>query len=236
MNKKMIALCRKYKIALGEHLNEGAAASLRKASRLGQEAVGLGLETLDLARIHEGAMLTIFSPLTSMSHRDSLLKRGQVFFIEALAPIERTHRAALNAKLDRDCVIKQLLDRTRELAISRQDVKDGIVRRKAAEQAFQNAEEHYKNLLKESQSIQKSLRTLVHRVLSNQESERGQISGRLNDEISQELLGINVWLLNLNRTGNTSREKLLKDIRATQSLVDKSTLMIRRMARESRTT
>src|SRR5206468_10017707 len=59
MKRKLIALSRRYVTALRKHLKQGPRASLQPARGLGRQAVAIGLETLDVARIHEEALATL---------------------------------------------------------------------------------------------------------------------------------------------------------------------------------
>jgi signal transduction histidine kinase len=227
----MTALFRQYEVALREHLKHGANSAFKTAARLGERAVALGLETLDLAKIHQRALLTAIAPQDSTRARDSLVKQAQIFFIEAITPIERTHLAATAA---RDHWIKlsgTLQARTGELAVSKRNLQKGIVERKAAERSLKKESQRRAKSLKESRSLLESLRALSHRVISAQENERGQISRELHDEIAQVLLGINVRLLSLQRQGSGDAKLLLEEIAATQRLVEQSVKELRRFAR-----
>src|ERR1043165_999265 len=99
MRRKLFSLSRKYKVALKKHLKQGPRVSLHPARGLGQQAVALGLETLDVARIHEDALAT----LEAGSKGDGVIRRAELFFAEVITPIENTHGAALeaNARLTR---------------------------------------------------------------------------------------------------------------------------------------
>jgi two-component system, NarL family, sensor histidine kinase DegS len=234
MKRKMSVLSRQYEAALGEYLKSRSNSGLKKAGALGTEAVSLGLETLDLAKMHEQALIEIGAS-NSAGSRDGLAKRAQTFFVEANFSIERTHLAAAKADLHWTKLNERLHERTSELAISKRDVKTNMAQRKAAEESLRTKNEYYGKLLKESKSMQESLRSLTHRVLSAQESERGKISRELHDEIAQILLGINVRLLTLQQKGSLDAEKLLKDIASTQQIVDKSIQTMRRAARKFHT-
>ena len=59
MKQKLIGLSQRYVTALRKHLKQGPRASLQPALGLGRRAVVLGLETLELARIHERAVATL---------------------------------------------------------------------------------------------------------------------------------------------------------------------------------
>ena len=231
MRVKMRALSREYESALGDYLKDRTASGLRRAAPLGTHAVALGLETLDLAKIHEQALAALDGAGSGAS-RDGRARRAQTFFVEANGPIERTHLAAAAADLRWNKLNETLHERTSELAVSKRDVKTNIVRRKAAEESLKTSKEYYAKLLKESLSMQESLRRLTHRVLSGQENERGNISRELRDEIAQILLGINVCLSALRQQGSRAAKQLSSDIAATQRLVDKSIKGMRRTARK----
>ena len=59
----------------------------------------MGLETLDLAKIHEQALMALMSPSRSPGARDGMIKRAQAFFIKAVTPIEKTHRTTMEANV-----------------------------------------------------------------------------------------------------------------------------------------
>ena len=94
MTRKLTGLSRRYQAALRKHLQHGTRASRELAQRLGRQAMHLGLETLDLARIHEQALIVLVLPGYSASTRDAMVRRAGTFFAEAITPIEKTHRAA----------------------------------------------------------------------------------------------------------------------------------------------
>ena len=99
MNQKLTGLSRAYKVALRKCLEQGPGASCRPVEGLGGRAVALGLDTLDLARIHEQALTTLVLPSRSSRTRDAMVRRAGAFFAEAIIPIEKTHRTAREVKL-----------------------------------------------------------------------------------------------------------------------------------------
>ena len=228
MKRKLTTLSGRYASALRTHLKRGPKASLQPARGLGRQAVGLGLETLDLAKIHEGALAS----LEAHSSRDGIIKRAEIFFAEAITPIEKTHRAALKDNVRLNRLSKTLGRRTVDLAASNRSLKQGIVRRQAVEQALKKSTGHYARLLKESRRLQKHLRDLTHQILSAQEEERTKISRELHDEIAQTLLGINVRLLTLKKGADVNTDGLKKEIASTQRLVKRSVQTMNRFARE----
>ncbi len=215
-------------MALRKHLEQGPQAGYLPALGLGRRAVVLGLETLDMARIHERAVST----LELSSRKDGFIERAQIFFIEAITPIEETHQAAREAKTHLVQLTEDLGRRTTELAATNRQLQRGIVRRKTVEAALKKSGERYASLLKDSLQLQESLRQLTHQVLEAQEDERQKISHHLQDEVAQTLLGINVRLLSLKQGARSNTRGLENEIASTQRLVAKSAQSVRRAARK----
>ena len=232
MKRQLLALSRRYQAALQKHLQQGSNSRVQPAHRLGQQALTLGLETLDLARIHKMALTEVLRPGGSSAARNRMVKRAGIFFTEAITPIEKTHRAGVEAAARLDRQNKALNQRAAQLAVANRHLRQGIVRRKAAEEALKTREQHYAKLLEESRRLQKHLQHLSHRILSAQEKQRTKISRELQDEIAQTLLGINVRLLTVKKGAAACTEGLAKEIASTQRLVEKSVKTINRFARE----
>jgi signal transduction histidine kinase len=228
MKRKLTRLSQRYAAALQKHLRQGARANLQPALALGRQATALNLETLDVARIHQKAL----AALEASSRRDGLIERAEIFFAEAIIPIEKTHSAALKANVRLNRLKKTLGRRTVDLAASHRSLQQGIVHRKSVQQALKQSGKHSRKLLQESHRLQKHLQHLTHKILSAQEDKRKQISRDLHDEIAQTLLGINVRLLTLRKEAAVNAHSLKKEIVSTQRLVDKSVKSIKRFARD----
>jgi signal transduction histidine kinase len=228
MKRELIGLSRRYLMALRQHLKQGPLATIDSARGLGRQAVAIGLETLDVARIHEEALAI----LEASSSRDGIIKRAEIFFAEAITPIEKTHHAALKANLHLTQLNQTLGRRTVDLAATNRSLKQRVAQRKAAEEALKKRGAHSAKLLKESRELQKHLQHLTHKILSSQENKRKKISRDLQDEIAQTLLGINVRLLTLRKVNAIHARGLQKEIASTQRLVDKSVRSIDRFVRE----
>jgi signal transduction histidine kinase len=232
METKLTRLSRGYAIALRKYLKQGPEASLQGARALGRQAMALGIETLDMARIHEVALARLVLPRQSSGTQNGMLKRAEVFFVEAIAPIETTHRAARETSGDLHRLTKTLGRRTVELAASGRRLKRGIVRRKAAEEDLKKSGKHRSSLLDQSRLVREQLQQLTHQILSAQEDRRTKISRDLHDEIAQTLLGINVRLLTLKKEATFNTEGLKKEIANTQRLVEKSKRTLSRFTDE----
>jgi signal transduction histidine kinase len=227
MKQDLKKLSQRYVAALQQYLQQCPRSTLRPALELGRQAVGLGLETLDLARIHEQTI----AALELSNGKNGFHKSAEVFFNEAIAPIVATHRAARLSKVDLSRLNQRLDRRTLELAATNRQLQRGIVRRKKVEAALKKSGEHYSRLLKTSLQLQEGLRQLTHRVMLSQEEERKKISLELQDEIAQTLLGINVRLVSLKQEARTNTKGLRNEIASTQRLVLESAKSVRRVAR-----
>jgi two-component system sensor histidine kinase DegS len=236
MKRKLTGLSRRYVAVLRHHLKLGPRANLQPARRLGHQAMTFGLETLDLARIHEQALITLVLPSDSPGARDTMVRRAGIFFAEAITPIEKSHRTALEASLHFDQLNQRLRERRADLAISDRQLKLEIVQRKGVEESLRKSEQHYGRLLEESQRMQEQLRHLTRQLLLAQEEERKKISRELHDEIAQTLTGINVQLAALKAEAAIDVKDLQKKIGRTQRLVEKSVNIVHRFARELRPT
>jgi len=227
MKQTLIQLSQNYMAALRTFLKSGVNAGLQPALTLGRQAVTMGVDTLGLARMHEYAMST----LNLTSRKESLTRRAEHFFTEAITPIVETHRAARQNQTDLHQLKETLARRTRELAATNRQLKHGIRRRKSVEVALKKCGIDYGRLLKSSLHVQQGLRQLTHQVISAQEEERKKISHELQDEVAQTLLGINVRMLTLKQKSQLNTKGFKEEIASTQRLVAKSAKSVRRAAR-----
>lgn len=221
-----------YLTALRTHLEQGRQASLLPAHELGAEAVSLGLETLDLAKMHHQALETLILPTCAPVRRNEMTLRAEVFFTEAIVPIEKTHRFALEAVADLMQFQERLGQRTLALADSHRELKQGISERMTAEAALEHSERVSGQLLRESRELEQQLKDMTRRILAADEAERKKMSLQLHDDIGQTLLGIHVRLLALKREVTARYTGLNQEIATTQRLVEAAVKTINQFAHE----
>lgn len=234
MTQKRAYLSQRYHADLQQFLKQGLGASMEPAQKLGQLAVNSGLDTLDIARIHEIAIASLILPTYTPETSGVLLGRAAAFFTAALIPIERTRRGAIEANIHLNHTIKALGQRTDELAESVSELKLEILQRTEAEEALKVSELTTSALLVKSLEMQDELRHLTRQLLSVQEEERRKISRELHDVIAQSLCSINFRLAELKTESEISREMFGQKIESTQVLVEKSVEIVHRFARELR--
>src|ERR1043166_6809116 len=133
MTRKLTGLSRRYHAALRKHLKQDSPASSEPAQRLGRQAMATGLETLDLASIHEQALIALVLPSYSARTRDRMVRRAGTFFAEAITPIERTHRTAQEANVHLNRTIEALHRRSADLDDSNRRLRQEIAQRKSVE-------------------------------------------------------------------------------------------------------
>jgi len=228
MKRKKILLTKRYATALRSHLKQVVRASLQAAVKLGHEAVSLGLETLELAQIHEKALATIKLSI----RQNGLSKRAQAFFSEANSPIEATHRTTQLGRINLKQLNSTLGRRTEELATSRNAQKIDLALRRVMKDALTKSGKDHDKTLAESLLLQNHLRQLTHQALAAEEDGRKKMSCDLRNEIAQTLLAINTRLLNLKKVARDDTASLKNEIASAQRMVLKSVRSVRRFARE----
>lgn len=234
MKRKLTGFSRRYHAALRKHLQGRPGNPL--AAGLGRQAMTIGIETLDLARIHEQALVRLVLPGYSPGAREGMVRRAGTFFAKTITPIEKTHRTAREANAHLNQMVRTLSERSQELIAANRQMKQEIVQRRSAEESLRNSEQHYSQLLEQSRRMQEQLRLLSRQLLSAQEEERKKISRELHDVIAQTLTSINVQLATLKREAAIDARGLERNIARTQKLVEKSVNIVHRFARELRPT
>jgi len=232
-NPEIARWSERYPAALRNYLGPGPRSTLRSALKLGREAAALGMETLDVARIHEQALRALVLPSDSPRSRHRIIDRTKRFFEETIVPIEQTHAVALKDDLHVAQLSQKLCERTAQSAASAQRLARGVARRQASEKALQKSDKRHVQLLQKSRNLQNRLRTHMRKILSANEDKRQKASSQLQNEIAQILVAIHVRLLTLKEATKANTENLKKEIAETERLVKESVQTIKRLAYES---
>jgi signal transduction histidine kinase len=227
-------ILRRYRAGLLTYLKQSSGVHLQRARGMGQQALSAGLQTLDMAKLHEQILVTQVLPGHTDGKRVALIRQAGTFFTEAITPLETTQRSARAAAVHLNKIVESLSQRTVELAASNLELSLEIAQRKAVEEALKKSERHYSELLEKSDLMQEQLRQLSRQILSTQEDERKRISRELHDVIAQTLTGINVRLAALKKEAALNTKHLDRNIASTQRLVEKSVDIVHEFARELR--
>jgi len=234
MKASQIAVSRRYQAALRAHLKQGGLAGLELARGLGDLALAEGLQTLDLARLHEHAMVTELLPKCPKVRRAGLIKRAGIFFANAILSHGKTRHGTRAVDARSQESLETLSRRTVELAASNLELSAEIAQCRSAESALKQSKRHYSDLLSKSDRMHKKMQRLSRCLLSAQEEERKNLSRELHDVIAQTLTGINIRLATLKKESGFSTRDFERRISRTQKLVEESVRIVHRFARELR--
>ena len=93
MTKARTRFSARYLVALRNHLSRKTPANGDHAQGLGRAALAAGLAPLDLAVMHEKAVLVLASSHNFDKMRNGWLKRKGAFFTQALIPLEAAQQS-----------------------------------------------------------------------------------------------------------------------------------------------
>lgn len=220
----------RYLKALRHHIRDDAGTAQNRS--LGDHAVAIGLETLDLARIHDQALAKLLTAAGTSMERETMTTQAGEFFTEAVLPLEETHRIALEASTHLMEIIETLGRRTEELASSKRELERETSDREASETALKNSHVAFDVLLRESRVLEAQLKGMAQQIMVTNENEKHLVSTQLRDEIAQTLLGLHVRLLALKKELTDNHASITQEIAATQQLVEESVQTIQRFAME----
>jgi signal transduction histidine kinase len=102
-----------YANALQEYLDRGGEASLLRAYELGRSALALKLGVLEIAALHQEALVSILLGMLAPAGGQEASARAGEFFVEAIAPFEISRRGAQEANDRFEQLNRQLEQRIR---------------------------------------------------------------------------------------------------------------------------
>ena len=105
----------------------------------------------------------------------------------------------------------------------------GQVRRKSLEASLKSRHDSQAALLSETLRIQDELRQLTRRMMVMQERQRRYLSHRLQDEIAQSMIGINIWLTSLKTEAGMNATRLKGGIARARKQILASVQGVRRI-------
>ncbi|HEY5069352.1 MAG TPA: phosphatase RsbU N-terminal domain-containing protein, partial [Candidatus Acidoferrum sp.] len=156
---------RRYQAGLQAYLKQRSGAHLQRARGMGRQALNVGMQTLDMAKLHEQILVSKVLPDSPAKKRAALIKQAGTFFTEAITPVEKNHHDTRVAAVHLNKIVEMLSQRTVELAASNVELNAEIAQRKSVEAALKKSEHHYSQLLVESERLQQQLRQLSRQIL-----------------------------------------------------------------------
>jgi len=229
---KLSRLSEDYLAALCSHLSPSPPSDNTTAIKLGTRAVLMGLETLDLVKVHEQALAVILPAETAPGLRTGIRAEAEVFFLVAILPVEETHRVVREATADLVRLNKALEKLHLDISVSKQDLQHEIKERNAAEVALKASERTTGELSKESRILERNFKDMIRKTQSTTELEKQKISTQLGDKIAKTLNHIHVSLLGLKNEAAAKHSKLAQEISITRRVVESSMRTIQRFAKK----
>ncbi len=227
---------RRYLAALRVHMNSAAEPAPGPAGRLGLRACELGIDTLDLAHIHDEALASLAAPSDRKMGGRGPAGRAASFFAQAMAPIEANHRPAVEALAERRRLGRTIDRGLLDLDVAHRALGRETSRRRGAQEALETSDGKHRLLLKRSRAMEAELRHLSRSLLTAHEEERRRISRELHDALGQTLSAVNVGLASLKAAAVVDSKEFRGSVSRTQKLVQKSMRTVHRFARDLRPT
>jgi two-component system, chemotaxis family, CheB/CheR fusion protein len=183
--------------------------------------------TQDFPRAGRRSLLLNARSLTGGANRPTEILLGirDVTALKLAADLVRDAQAKLAAHASH--LEKVVAARTAQLTERNRTLKTSAA-------TLRTRNDEYRDLLAQSQAMQRKLRLLTHRMIGVQEEERKSISRELHDEVVQTLVGISVELASLGENARKGGPHLKECVTRTQRLVEGSIDAVHRFARELR--
>ena len=232
MNDHLANFADRYLMTLRKFTAAEREADLEQAYHLGRNAMVHQFGILDMARLHQNALLSLLPSLPASRQKEAL-SAAEVFFLQSLSPFEATHRGFQDTNRRLQELISVQQKRNRRLATVNSRLTEEIRRRRDTEAALRQSERHFRQLFGKARAMQESLRDLSNQILNAQEDERCRISRELHDETAQALAAISVTLASLDAKSQISLARRQK-LRAAQRLLRATMETVHNFARELR--
>src|SRR5688572_1130160 len=149
--KAWSALVARYQVTLSAYVAREDEAALQRAYELGRKALNLGLGVMDVARLHQEALVRLVTrgaPRVADAH---WAKAVQTFLMETLSAFEVAHRGFRDACERLGRLNETLQERHRELAVSVLKLAQEVARRKNAQELLQESEEKFRSVIESAQ-------------------------------------------------------------------------------------
>jgi PAS domain S-box-containing protein len=144
------ALVAKYRVALAAYVEHGTEEHLARAYELGRTALNLGLGVMDIARLHQEALIKLVAVQPAIANA-KWTKMVETFQMETLSAFEVAHRGFRDACDRLQRLNETLAERNRDLAASNRRLEQEVIERKNAQEALQESELKFRSVVETAQ-------------------------------------------------------------------------------------
>ena len=150
-SKAWTALVARYQVALAAFVAVEDEEALQRAYELGRKALNLGLGVVDVARLHQEALVRLVARAPAQLADAHWAKAIETFLMEALSAFEVAHRGFRDACERLGRLNETLQERHRELAVNVRQLAHEVARRKNAQELLQESEIKFRSVVESAQ-------------------------------------------------------------------------------------
>lgn len=150
-SKAWTALVARYEVALDAYVARGGEAALQSAYDIGRKSLNLGLGVVDVARLHQEALLRLVARGPVRLANARWTRAVETFLMEVLSAFEVAHRGFRDACERLGRLNEALQERHRELALNLTKLAREVVRRKNAQELLQESELKFRSVVESAQ-------------------------------------------------------------------------------------
>jgi PAS domain S-box-containing protein len=144
------ALVAKYRLALADYVEHGTEEHLSRAYELGRTALNLGLGVMDIARLHQEALIKLVADQPAIA-TTKWTRMVETFQMETLSAFEVAHRGFRDACDRLQGLNETLEERNRDLAASNRRLEQEVIERKNAQESLQESELKFRSVVETAQ-------------------------------------------------------------------------------------
>jgi PAS domain S-box-containing protein len=149
--KAWMALVARYHATLAAYVAREDEEGLQRAYELGRKALTLGLGVMDVARLHQEAVMQLVSRNTAPVANARWARAVETFLMEALSAFEVAHRGFRDACERLVRLNGTLQQRHGELAVNLRKLAREVVRRKNAQELLTESELKFRSVVESAQ-------------------------------------------------------------------------------------
>ena len=133
MSRSLRSLTEAYALALEDYLRGAGEEALLRAYQLGRQAVTEGLGVLEVAALHQDALVGVLLKMLAPAENARVARSASEFFAEALAPFEMSQRGFREANAILEDLNSELKERVQAILREYEAARDQLAEQKRLE-------------------------------------------------------------------------------------------------------